>query len=77
MIVINRTACSEAFAGALDAIESGRDVRRARWPAGMVLRKQDGRVAVIRDGSTISPGWMGPSGTEMEASDWRVVGADR
>jgi len=73
MIVINRLACSSEFSAALDAVEAGRDVRRASWPEGMVLRKQNDRIEVIRPGSEIAPPWQGPSTDESDASDWHIV----
>lgn len=72
MIIINQMACSAEFSTALRALDGGRSVRRASWPEGMVLRKQADQVCVFRDGSQVAPAWMGPSGTETEATDWIV-----
>lgn len=73
MIVINRIACSKEFTSVLDAVEVGKDVRRASWPEGMFLRKQNDQIAVIRAGSIIAPAWMGPSTEDSEATDWQIV----
>lgn len=73
MIVINQVACSPEFTAALAAVQAGTDVRMARWPDGMCLRKLGEQIVVIRDGQKIAPGWMGPSGAEAEASDWLVL----
>ena len=73
MIVINRLACSSEFSAALKAVEAGLDVRRASWPDGMILRKKNDLIEVIRPGSQIAPAWQGPSTDESNASDWHIV----
>ncbi|MEM8519476.1 hypothetical protein RCH05_004052 [Janthinobacterium sp. CAN_S7] len=73
MILINQMACSIEFNAALKSLDGGHAVRRASWPVGMVLRKQETQIRVIREGSQIAPPWMGPSGAETEANDWQTV----
>lgn len=73
MIVINRMACSPEFSAALDALEAGTAVRRASWPAGQLHQKQRDQIVVVRESSSIAPGWMGPSSDETIASDWQTV----
>lgn len=73
MILINQMACSAEFNAALKALDGGGVVRRASWPAGMVLRMQDDQICVIREGSQTAPPWMGPTGAETDANDWQTV----
>ena len=70
MIDTKKMACSREFSAALAAVEDGKDIRRAVWPAGMCLRKQCEQMAFIRDGQQTTSGWTGPSEADVEATDW-------
>lgn len=73
-IAINESVCSAALRKAMKALSEGKDIRRRSWPEGQFLRRrQDGRLAVFREGKFNSPDWDGPSSNECDASDWVAV----
>lgn len=71
---INRVACSPEYLAAFDALEAGRNVRRASWPDGQYIqRRPDGRISVFRTGAAYAPAWQGPSSAESDAADWQII----
>lgn len=78
MIAINASLCSKEFNRALDAVlKEGKSIRRASWPTGMHLEYTAKRsIYVVRPDVGGFPTWAGPSGDEMDATDWEVIGGE-